>query len=994
MKRQWTPDDLAEHWTLHPDDLALLTNQGAATRLGCALLLKYFQHDGRFPQHKGDIPPAAIVHVAHQLGVPPEFYTQYDWSGRTIERHRAGIRQLLSFRESTDQDIDTLTAWLRQDVLPHEHRPDRLQEAVYAHCRATQLEPPAPKRVERLVRSALRSYEEQVQQQVLARLQASGLAQIDSLLTVPEDNEEAAAAPPADPHDPGQLRLRDLKADPGRASLESMLVQIVRLRRIRQVALPEDLFAGVSAHLVEAYRQRAAAEPPSELHGHADPVRATLLGALCLLRRQEITDGLVDLLIATIHKFGSRADERVSKELLTEIKRVSGKTTLLYQLAEAAVAHPEGVVRDVLYPVVAEKTLRELVAEYKAHGPGYTVQVQTRIHASYGQHYRRLLPDLLNVLEFRSNNDAHRPVIQALDLLKRYVSSSKRYFARGEEVPIAGVVPEIWLETVLHADRKGRVRVQRINYEVCVLQSLRECLRCKEIWVVGADRYRNADDDLPADFAAQRDLYYDALHLPQDADVFITGLRDEMAIGLETLNREMPKNPGVRVVAHKKGGGRLKVTPLEALPEPPMLASLKSEVGRRWSMTGLLDMLKEADLRVDFTRAFSSVASREVLDPDTLRRRLLLCLFALATNTGLKRIAASDQSENYADLRYVLRRFITREHLRTAIAQVASATFATRNPLIWGEATTTCASDSKKLGAWDQNLRTEYSQRHFGAGVMVYWHVEKKSVCIYSKIKTVSSSEVAAMIEGVLRHCTTMSVEKNFVDSHGQSEIAFAFTRLLGFQLMPRLKRIGKQKLYLPIAGAKGRYAALEPVLTRPIRWELIRQQYDEIIKFTTALRLGTAEPEAILRRFTRTDVQHPTYAALLELGRAVKTVFLCAYLREEAVRREVHVGLEVIENWNGANSFIHYGRGGEITTNRLDTQGLAVLCMTLVQNAMCLINTLMLQRVLAEPAWLERMTPADWRGLTPLIYAHVNPYGLFLLDMNQRLSLGEEAAG
>ena len=70
------------------------------------------------------------------------------------------------------------------------------------------------------------------------------------------------------------------------------------------------------------------------------------------------------------------------------------------------------------------------------------------------------------------------------------------------------------------------------------------------------------------------------------------------------------------------------------------------------------------------------------------------------------------------------------------------------------------------------------------------------------------------------------------------------------------------------------------------------------------------------------------------------------------------------------------------------------MLCMTLVQNALCLINTLMLQEVLADPAWLARMTPADWRGLTPLIYAHVNPYGLFLLDMHQRLPLGEELAG
>lgn len=389
MKRQWTPDELAEHWTLTSRDGELIANKTGATRLGFALLLKFFQHDGRFPHHKGDVPTTAVVYVAQQLGLPPELYAQYAWTGRTLAYHRLQIRQALDFRESTEQDIEELTVWLREDVLPHDHRPDRAQEAVYARCRAAHLEPPAPKRVERLVRSALRTYEDQVHQQVLEQLGPTGLAQIDGLLaTTPEGEVETADAAPADPRDPGRLSLRDLKADPGRVSLESVLTQIARLRRVRQVALPETVFAGVAPHLVQAYRQRAAAEPPSELRAHAEAVRATLVAALCLLRRQEITDGLIDLLLATVHKIGARAERRVNQDLLVDIKRVSGKNTLLYHLAEAAVDHPDGVVREVLYPVVGEKTLQDLVREYKASGPGYDLQVQTRLRASYGAHYR------------------------------------------------------------------------------------------------------------------------------------------------------------------------------------------------------------------------------------------------------------------------------------------------------------------------------------------------------------------------------------------------------------------------------------------------------------------------------------------------------------------------------------------------------------------------------------------------------------------------------
>ena len=71
------------------------------------------------------------------------------------------------------------------------------------------------------------------------------------------------------------------------------------------------------------------------------------------------------------------------------------------------------------------------------------------------------------------------------------------------------------------------------------------------------------------------------------------------------------------------------------------------------------------------------------------------------------------------------------------------------------------------------------------------------------------------MINGVLKHCTNMEVQKNYVDSHGQSEVAFAFTHLLGFQLMPRLKRIKVQKLYRPHSGQADAYPNLQPDFSR-----------------------------------------------------------------------------------------------------------------------------------------------------------------------------------
>ena len=69
------------------------------------------------------------------------------------------------------------------------------------------------------------------------------------------------------------------------------------------------------------------------------------------------------------------------------------------------------------------------------------------------------------------------------------------------------------------------------------------------------------------------------------------------------------------------------------------------------------------------------------------------------------------------------------------------------------------------------------------------------------------------------------------------------------------------------------------------------------------------------------------------------------------------------------------------------------MLCLHLLQVCLVYINTLMIQRVFDEPDWLKRMRSEDFRALTPLVYSHVTPYGVFDLDMNKRLSIEESVS-
>ena len=121
--------------------------------------------------------------------------------------------------------------------------------------------------------------------------------------------------------------------------------------------------------------------------------------------------------------------------------------------------------------------------------------------------------------------------------------------------------------------------MHRVKDEIAVLQGLRERLRCKEIWVPGAQRYRNPDDDLPPDFPTQRPAYYQALDKPLAVDTFLSDLQHQMTQALQHLDTSMPTNTGVKILQRPRGW--IRVSPASA-NRIPTLAHLKAEVLRRW----------------------------------------------------------------------------------------------------------------------------------------------------------------------------------------------------------------------------------------------------------------------------------------------------------------------------------------------------------------------------------------------------------------------------
>jgi len=434
MKFRWTAEEIADHFTLQRGERAFIGVNAPHNQLGKAILLKFFQYEARFPDDPSEIPQEAIAYLAQQLHLQTDDFEDYQWTGRTIKDHRRAIRERYGFHSATVEDQEQIQDWLLNEVLPDEYRFTYLEEIVYRRLREQHLEPPSRKQVRRLVTSTIHQYQEAFFQRTYEKLPDPVRIKLRHLLSEASnwDDQTTTYAP-----------LHELKLGAGSATVRYIQRACDRLKYLQSVDLPGDLFKDIPLNYLRQYQRQVSVESPSHLlrRETTQPEQMySLLAVFCWVRQREVTDDLVDLFIRVLKDIQIRAEYREEKRLLADFIRVEGKQQLLFRLAEAMWEQPQGIIETVLYPIIGRARLEELVEEAKQTGT-YRHAVQTRIGGSYSYHYRRMLPPLLEVLTFRSNNERHQPLIQALKVVESHLADNRRFYPVDIVLPIQDVIP-------------------------------------------------------------------------------------------------------------------------------------------------------------------------------------------------------------------------------------------------------------------------------------------------------------------------------------------------------------------------------------------------------------------------------------------------------------------------------------------------------------------------------------------------------------------------
>ncbi|MBY0463242.1 MAG: Tn3 family transposase [Alphaproteobacteria bacterium] len=983
---------------LSPEALQLIqSKQEGEYQIVCGSLLLFFQKNKRFPE---EVDILLLLNNIHDISkflktevTNTQLTTQkcLNDKSRTIRRFKQEIRFLFGFRLGILTDQASFITYCKIIIFPMAPTWDQAIEQAYIYFKDKKLDPYPEKQLNRLLTTAHHQFETDFFAKIEQALFLQTKKSLDKLLpTEPESNKEGEKLPITD-----EAPLTQFKFEQAELKIESILQEIQKYNHLKKLNIPNGIENLGSRKLFVKYYDRVLAERPSSLNKHKPSIRYAYLATFCVIRQQLMADTLTDLILKLLHRIVTKAENTVDRALKLDNKRVKGKLGTLLLLAKQSVDNPDGVVKEVIYPEVSKDKLTKIITDLGSNDHWYRNQVKTKALSLYSHNNRRIVWALMNTLEFDAELKLS-PLLKAINFLKKInteIDEEKVCLLKErlyDPILLKNLIPENWHPFVkIKTTHPTKIKINWNALELALFERFEIELPIKNIWIKNAYRYRNPKDDMPPDFDDNEDYYFNLFGLPKDVEVYIGNLKERLDNGLYALNESILENPKV-VIKDRKKKGAIKITPFDPQSEPQNLDLLKLEVAKLWPNLHLIDILKEADFRIGFTKRFQSVASREVMNEDILRKRLLLSTFGIGSNTGLKRMSGlGETQESYDNLRYVKRRFITCQNVRFAIQDVVNAIHIIRDPKVWGIGTTSCASDSKKISVWDQNLLVEWHARYGGRGVMIYWHVDKKGLCIHSMIKSCSSSEVGSMIHGVLHHDTLMDISELSVDTHGQSVIGFAFSEIFSFDLLPRIKNINKQKLFCSSKSKKDSYTNLADALASEIvQWNKIRQYYREVVRYAAALKMRTVEPDVLMKCLSADNKSNPVYQALMEIGKASRTIFLCRYLSSETLRIDINDALNVVERVNGIMGFIFYGRLSEISSNNTNDQELSLLCLHLLQVCMVYINTILIQTALSDPKWVLILKTDDRRALSPLFHAHVNPYGLLSLDMNTRINI------
>jgi len=291
------------------------------------------------------------------------------------------------------------------------------------------------------------------------------------------------------------------------------------------------------------------------------------------------------------------------------------------------------------------------------------------------------------------------------------------------------------------------------------------------------------------------------------------------------------------------------------------------------------------------------------------------------------------------------------------------------------------ASDGRKVNVAVDCLLANKSFKYFGkdSGVSIYTFIDERQVLFHSTVISSSDREAAYVIDG-LNNNDVIKIDIHSTDSHGYTELIFATTHFFETSFAPRLKNIGKQKLYAFSSKKTYEKEGYKILPSRLINQSFIKDYWDDILRFMVTIKLKEVSASQLFKRLSSYAKDNPLYKAIKEFGRIIKSLFVLTYYDDVKLRQRIEKQLNRVELSNKFGRAVFYANNGEFKQASSEEQQVITACTVLIQNAIVLWNYLYLSQLIANcsnPGERTEIIDMIKEG-SVMAWAHVNLHGEF----------------
>ena len=334
-------------------------------------------------------------------------------------------------------------------------------------------------------------------------------------------------------------------------------------------------------------------------------------------------------------------------------------------------------------------------------------------------------------------------------------------------------------------------------------------------------------------------------------------------------------------------------------------------------------------------------------------------------------------------LSFANRKHVTVEKLEASRRELIEFYLTLDLPKAWGKGTMV-AADGTQFDFYDNNLLAGYHFRYRKMGAVAYRHVADNYIAVFGHFMPPGLWEGIHVIDALQQPQLSIQTDTVCSDTQGQSAVGFAFARMFGIRLLPRIRNWKNLKLYRPRANA--RYRHLDSLFRETVDWKLLRRHWKDWMQLVLSVQAGKIPASTLIRQLShRSDVN--TLSRFAEqLGNVDRTIFLLEWISNQPMRQQVTAMTNKVEGYHSFSKWLRFGRE-VIAENDPDEQQKYLRYNDLLASAVILQNVIDMSQIIADlrrEGWT--ITEEDLSLLSPYVTPGVKRFGEYGLDFEREL--------